>query len=477
MSVRDNREWTSLMLKSGEAIQVNEEVDWDCEAGAIVRRVCEIGAPAPFFQKIKDYPGHRMLGAPMAGFNRIALSMGMKKNSAVRDIVDEFFNRAQKPIKPVMVDKAPCQENVAIGKDVDLTLFPAPMVHDGDGGRYLCSWHIIINKEPDTGWVNWGMYRMMVHNERMMGGQIAPTSDAGRIKQKFDEKGEPMPFAAAIGPDPLSCFSGAVEVGVGISEAEVAGGLIQEPVQLVKCKTVDLEVPANAEIILEGHVLHGVAVDEGPFGEYTGYRTSPRMPRSVYRIECITWRNNPITTMTCMGMPLDEGALAGTFGMTLPIRRILSANRIPYTGVYVPPEAAACIAIVATRKPYNNIAMHMANLVFGIPTWQRTGTILIVVDETVDPFNMQEVTHAIATKLHPLRGVHTFHSFASPLHPKYSLKEREQGYGGKLVLDCTWPLEWDPETEKPSKASFQMAYSPELQKKVLANWTKYGYKK
>lgn len=477
MAFKDNREFVAALEEAGEAIRVEQEVDWDLEAGAIVRRVCETGAPAPFFQKIKDYPGHRMLGAMCSSFRRVAIAMGLAVDATIREAADEFYRRRQKRIKPVTIRDAPCQQNMVTGKDVDLTMFPAPMVHDGDGGRYLSTWHFVVTKDQNTGWVNWGMYRQMVHNERLLGTLALPHSDLGKMLAKNDATGESMPFATVIGPDPLCAAAGCTAAGVQVSEVDLAGGLRQEPVELVKCKTVDLEVPAHAEIVLEGHVLPGVRVDEGPFGEYTGFRTSPRYPRPVFQVECITWRNDPILTMSNMGVPIADGnIIISGLGTPALIRSQLESYGIPITGVYVPPEGCGFIVIIATKKPYNNIAAHIANIISAHPFLQASCSQIIVVDDTVDPYNMGEVIHAMACKLHPLKGTFTFPCMGWPLAPYLSMEERKQFKGGKIVYDCTWPLEWDPETEKPAKSSFREIYPEEIQKKVLDNWQKYGYK-
>ncbi|MDO8634736.1 MAG: UbiD family decarboxylase, partial [Dehalococcoidia bacterium] len=304
--IRDNREFIDVLKKHKELVEINEQVHWDMEMGAIVRRASEIGAPAPLFLNVKDYPGSRVLGGPVANFKRIALAMGMDADTHPREVIREFTKRSNNPIKPVLVKDAPCQENVIKGDDVDLSMFPAPMVHGGDGGRYIGTWHFVLADDPDEGWSNWGMYRQMLHNERHMGGLILPASDMGKIKVKYESQGKTMPFATVIAPDPLSAIASTVSPPPGISEVDLAGGLMGKAIELVQCKTVDLRVPATAEIILEGEILKDVFVDEGPFGEYTGYRSSPRMPRAVYKVNCITFRNNPIFAMTNMGIPIDE---------------------------------------------------------------------------------------------------------------------------------------------------------------------------
>jgi len=477
MAAKDNREFLAELEKAGEAIRIEQEVDWDCEVGAVIRRSCEIGAPAPFFQKIKDYPGYRMAGGLLANFRRIAMAMGLPPDTPARQIINEYSNRGKNLIKPVMVKKAPCQQNVAMGKDVDLTKIPFIMAHDGDGGRYI-TWHFVIQKDPDTGFVNWGMYRAMLHNERLLGCWIGPMRDGGIIMSKYHKKGEGCPFAIAVAPPPACGFAGAADMKSGISEVDMAGALQGAPVELVKCKTVDLEVPANAEIVLEGHSVPDVLVDEGPFGEFTGYRATPRGPKPVFQVECITWRDNPVLTATIPGMPTDESHLL-TYSIAASIlyREQLRAVGIPVVDVYVPPEAAGFVVIVSCHKPFDSIPAWICDVIAGASVQgQGTAKMIIVVDHDVDPFNIGQVIHVLGTKLHPIKGVFTRTGLGGPINPYLSFQERSKFEGGRVVLDATWSVGWNPETEKPMKMSFDGTYSPELQKKVLDNWSKYGYK-
>ncbi len=473
--IRDNREFIDVLKKHKELVEINEQVTWDMEMGAIVRRASEHGAPAPLFLNIKDYPGSKVLGGPVANFKRIALAMGMDPDTHPREIIREFTKRSNNPIKPVLIKDAPCQENVIEGDDVDLSMFPTPMVHGGDGGRYIGTWHFVLADDPDEGWSNWGMYRLMLHNERHMGGLILPASDMGKIKAKYEAKGQTLPFAAVIAPDPLSAIASTVSPPPGISESDLAGGLMGQPIELVQCKTVDLRVPATAEIILEGEILKDVFVDEGPFGEYTGYRSSPRMPRAVYKVNCVTFRNDPIFAMTNMGIPIDEGQITyATLGLGSEMEKLLKKNGVPITDVYVPPEGVGHLVIVGTKTPYSNIAQIIANLIYGSPVGKWSHQI-IVVSEDVDVFNIGEVIHAFATKCHPLNGITTYPSFGHPLAPYLSFHERTWGKGGRVVIDCTWPLDWDEEIETPVKSSFKTIYPQEIQDLVESKWEKYGY--
>ena len=135
----------------------------------MLRRSAEAGLPAPFFQKVKDYPrGYRLFGGGAAKFSRIAIAMDMDPNTPVKELMEEYLRRKQ-PIKPILVNDGPCKENIHIGDEVNLLGFPVPMVHDGDGGRYIGTWHLTISKDFDSDWVNWGMYRHMLHNKNTVG--------------------------------------------------------------------------------------------------------------------------------------------------------------------------------------------------------------------------------------------------------------------------------------------------------------------
>ena len=476
MIPEDNREYIALLEKHGEAVTIKQQVDWDLEAGAITRRACELVAPAPFMENIKDYPGWRFFGAPFSSFKRTAIAMGMDPSSSYESILDEFDERQQKPIKPVKVKSGPCQENVISGDKVDLSLLPSPMVHDGDGGRYLGTWHTVVSKDPDTNSVNWGIYRQMVVDERTMNGLVNAKTDLGRVfYQKYAPQNKPMPFATVITPDPLSAASSTISSAV--DEVEVAGGLRQKPVELVKCKTVDLEVPAQSEIVLEGEIIPGTSIPEGPFGEYIGYRVGPRMPRMVFKINMITHRDNAIIGISNAGMPVEEAAvlLACTWRST--VKQILEAQQIPITGVNLPPECAMNTAVVGVKGTHTGIANQVANVIWGksgFPTLYMNN--IIVVDEDVNVYDLKEVVHSLFTKCHPKNGIRIQEESAmQQTIPWMSKEDKKFGRGVKTLYDCTWPVTWAKE-DIPPKMAFTSSYPQQMQDHVLSNWRKYGYK-
>lgn len=474
---KDNREFIKALEKTGDLVTIEQEVDWDLEMGAIVRRVCEIKAPAPYFKKIKDYPGFEAFGAPLATYRRLAIALGLAPDTPIPEIARVYMERTSKePIKPVIVDKtsAPCKDNIILGDEVNLFDLPAPMVHDGDGGRYISTWHLIVAKDPDTEFVNWGMYRQMVIDEKTMAGPVLPFSDMGKIfYTKYVPKGLPMPFATVIGCDPLAGFLACAPVP--IAEVEFCGMLMGEPVELVKCETSDLYVPAHAEIIIEGEVLPDVLIDEAPFGEYTGHRTSPRAPRTVYRVKAITYRNNAIITISNMGVPTDEGQLLRSFTLGLELEKLLRGQGIPITGVYMLPESTHHLMVVGVKPAYSNIATQIAQLAFGskLGPWFH---MIVVVDDKTDIYNKDEIIFMLSTRCHPARGIRIFpHAVGTPLYPFADPEDRASMKGCQVLFDCLFPLEWKI-GDIPTLVSFRTVYPQEVQEKVLANWEKYGFK-
>ncbi|HLB12075.1 MAG TPA: UbiD family decarboxylase [Dehalococcoidia bacterium] len=485
MAFRDLREYLAKLEAEGEVQHIAEEVDWDLEVGAIIRRSYDLRAPAPLFEKIRGYPkGYRIFGAP-AGLSRpgreyarIALALGMSPEAKVGEIVEEYIRRKKAPLKPIIVGSGPCKESVLTGDKVDLLKFPAPLLHDGDGGRYIGTWHLVATRDPDSGWTNWGLYRLMVHDSTSMGGLVAPAQHIGMMYyRKYEARNQPMPFAVAIGTDPVSPLIAGAFIPVGVNEVDVIGGLRGEPVQLVKCETVDLEVPATAEIVIEGVMHPHERKDEGPFGEYTGYRSAHAgSPKPVYRVKAITHRNDPILTLSCTGVPVDDNQAALAVVLAAEVLDDLRGRGFLVKMVAVPPECASHIAVVQTQTPYPYFAKKIAHAIWG----SAAGSILywvVVVDEEVDATNLNEVLHCLFTRCHPDRGV--FQVPRAPIYPNISTftdpEDRVTGRGAYCLFDATWPKHWKPE-DTPVKASFDVSWPRDVREKVLSRWKKYGYR-
>ena len=476
MPFKDLREFIARLEKEGEAVRIEEEVDWNLEAGAMLRRAADGGLPVPFLQKIKDYPeGYRIFAGGAAKYSQMAVAMDMAPDTHPRELIEEFTRRRHRAIKPRLVSDGPCKENIHIGDEVDLLEFPVPMLHGGDGGRYIGTWHVTISKDSDSDWVNWGMYRHMLQNKNTIG--ILQASRAKHLwtiyTRGYQPKNKPMEVAIVLGTEPISAFCAATWAPYGVSEVDMAGGIRGEPVELVKCETVDLEVPATAEIVIEGEMRPDDMMGEGPYGEYSGYRTGVNTPRPVIRVKAVTHRNNPIFTMSCSGTPMHDDSIQALTKASA-LLEALRARGLPVTGISLPVEAANLLAVVAVKVTYSHIAEDIAHVIWGTHAGHVT-PYLMVVEDDVDPFDTRQVLHAFATKCHPYRGIIRMeHSPVINAIPFLNLKEQEYQSGAKAYFDCTWPRDWDP-ADVPQRITFTEAYPSEVQERVLAIWHKYGY--
>lgn len=474
MPFKDVREFIARLEREGEAIRIEDEVDWNLEAGAMLRRSAEAGLPAPFFQKVRGYPvGYRIFGGAMAKFKRIAIAMDMDPDTHPRELSEEYLRRKQRVIKPVIVNDGPCKENIHVGGEVDLLRYPVPMIHEGDGGRYIGTWHLTICKDSD--WVNWGMYRHMLHNKNTVGILTThPSKHFSCIYTKaYEPASKPMPVAIAIGVEPVSTLCATSSLPYGVSEVDIAGAIRGEPVELVKCETIDLHVPATAEIVIEGEMSPDKRMDEGPFGEYTGYMAGLRRPRPVVDVKAVTHRNDPILTMSCMGISLDDNCVL-SLTKAATMLELLRAQGLPVTSVSNPPETGYMLAVVAVGEHYPFVADDIAHAIWGAKVAKGISHVIIV-DDDVDPFDLTQVFHALVTRCHPFKGiVRLERTSGTALLPWASPHEHEYGIGARVYFDCTWPFDWAL-SDVPRRVSFAEMYPSQVQQAALGLWRKYGY--
>ncbi|MDO8721375.1 MAG: UbiD family decarboxylase [Syntrophales bacterium] len=490
MAYRDLREYITALEKAGELQRVKKEVDWNLEIGAITRRVQDLWSPAPLFEKITGYPDFRILSAPTSlssrnnKYARIALAFGISEKATTKEIINKYIEGRKHPIPPVVVKRGSCQENILMGDKIDLYKLPAPMIHEGDGGRYLCTWHALITKDPDTGWVNYGMYRQMIHDKNTLGIPYIPSVEHWTIHHlKNIARKRRTEVAVSIGSEPVTPIIAATGTPAGIDETDIIGGIRGEPLELVKCKTVDLEVPATSEIVIEGYIEPVYPADcdphetrqEGPFGEYTGYRGGIPVRWPVMHVTAITHRNDAILTVSNMGVPVDDAGATAAITRSGELLNDLKGKGLPVTSVFIPPEGAMHFCAISSAIPYQAYARDV-----GINVWaSRMGKIFVhmvmVTNEDVDVTDPTQVMWALTTRVHPERDIWVLpKTLACPLIPWATPDERVKNLGAKVLFDATWPLDW-PSDWVPQVASFTELWPKEIQDKVLNSWKEYGF--
>jgi 4-hydroxy-3-polyprenylbenzoate decarboxylase len=473
MPFSDVREFIAGLAGTGDLVRVAEEVDWDLEIGAISRRACELDAPALWFNIVRDYPGQSVLANPLATWRRAAVALGLAAEAPVREIYRVYEERESAPIPPVHVVSPTLQTNLRRGADVDLAELIAPMVHEGDGGRYIGTWDVVISRDPRSGWTNWGTYRFMVHDERTLTGWPRSTSHLGSVlREVYLPRGEPMPIALVIGADPLCHLAACATYGIGGEEAALAGGLRGAPVALCRAHTSDLLVPAGAEIVIEGTILPDAIAMEGPYGEYSGYRTGEMGCGVLADVTAIAFRDDPIHTLDCTGFK-DDSTIVSSLTGAVAVKRRLQRHGIPVADVYLPPEGAVHTAFISVTKGGPDVVRAALEV---LTARRALLSKILVVDADVDVFNVEEVIHAFSTRCHPGRGIHVaqVEGRANALTPCYSPDERSALSGATVAFDCTWPPEWDRATRIPVRASFADSYSEAMQRHVLERWRALG---
>ena len=360
LRIKSQSAYVESLKALGEIQEIDIEVDWNLEMGAIIRRSYELKAPAPLLNRIKGInPGFGVLGAP-AGLSRnpahplvrIALSLGLSPTATARELVEALATAHDRPpIPPCRVADGPCKQNKLIGPDVDLSLLPAPLIHDGDGGRYLNTWGTIVVRTPDGRWTNWSITRIMLHGKNTLVGAIIPRQHLGLIYAQWKAIHKPMPFALAIGTEPVIPFVSGMPLDENVNEADFVGGYLGEPVEVVRCETVDLDVPATSEIVLEGVVSVTETAWEGPMGEYSGY-LSPGggMPSPIFQVSAMTFRDAPVLPVVAAGEPVEENHTC--WGLTVSAQLLWELRQagFPVSTCFIPFQSAAHWLVVTVDR-------------------------------------------------------------------------------------------------------------------------------
>ncbi|MFG2696330.1 UbiD family decarboxylase [Kitasatospora sp. NPDC048407] len=481
------REYLDALAELGDLREVAEPVDTELEIGAVIRRAVERNDPAPLFTAVTGHaPGFRVLGnpgalssLPGARWARAALSLGLPVDSHPLEIVEELAGAQQlTPIAPVIVEDAPCQQNVLLGEDATLDAFPVPLIHDGDGGRYVNTWGAIVVRTPDGTWTNWSIARIMKVDGRTMAGMINPPQDLGKIFKLWQERGEPMPYALVQGCEPAVPFVCGMGLPSGVDEAGYLGAFFGEALETVRCKTVDLEVPASAEIVIEGHVSLDETVPEGPMGEFLGYVSGQPRQRNVFRISAITHRDDPVLPVVSAGKPVEEDHTGVGLTYSAVALTNLREAGLPVTAAWMVPESAVNLLAITVPRDWRERsagaftttrmltrALARVGLRAKVGFWLSR---VLVLDDDIDPTDLRDLLWGFATRCHPGRGeLRLEDERVTPLHIFYSQEEILSGSGPKTAYDCLLP--WEPE-KRPRSTAFKDNFTEPVRRRALELW-------
>jgi 4-hydroxy-3-polyprenylbenzoate decarboxylase len=486
MKYRDLRDFMKQLEQQGELKRIAIEIDPRLEMTEICDRTLRRGGPALLFERPKAH-GIPVLGNLFGTPRRVALGMGQDSVESLREVgkLLAFLKEPEPPkglrdawdklplfrqvlsMAPRTVGRAPCQEHVLSAGEVDLSRVPIQTCWPEDAGP-LITWALVVTKGPRQDRVNLGIYRQQViaHNKVIMR-WLAHRGGALDFRDWQQARpGEPFPVAVALGADPATLLAAVTPVPDTLSELAFAGLLRGARTEVVRCLTHDLEVPASAEIVLEGFIYPGEEADEGPFGDHTGYYNEvERFP--VFTIERLTHRDDPIYHSTYTGRPPDEPAILGV-ALNEVFVPILQRQFPEIVDFYLPPEGCSYrLACVSMRKQYPG---HAKRVMFGVWSFLRQfmyTKLVIVTDEDIDVRDWKDVVWALATRMDPVRdAVLVEHTpidtldFASPV----------AGLGGKMGLDAT--SKWPGETQRRWGRTIRM--SEDVKRRIDSLWADLG---
>jgi 4-hydroxy-3-polyprenylbenzoate decarboxylase len=467
MKYSDLREFIAFLEQRGELVRIKQEVDPNLEMTEISDRTLRAKGPALLFENPKGYNTPvlcNLFGTP----DRVAMGMGQESLSALRDVGTllaflkepeppkglrdlwekrhDFKQVLNRPVK--QIKNAPCQEIVLEGDAVDLDQLPIQTCWPGDKAP-LVTWALSITRGPDKERQNLGIYRMQkIAKNKLIMRWLAHRGGALDYRDwQKKHPGKPYPVAVALGADPATTLGAVTPVPDTLSEYAFAGLLRGEKTQVAKCLGSDLQVPATAEYILEGHLHPGEEAEEGPFGDHTGYYNEVES-FPVFTIDRITHRKDPIYHSTYTGRPPDEPAVLGV-ALNEVFVPILQKQFPEIVDFYLPPEGCSYrMAIVSMKKQYPG---HAKRVMMGVWSFLRQfmyTKFVIITDDDIDVRNWDDVIWAMTTRMDPVRDTVMIENtpidyldFASPV----------SGLGSKMGMDATnkMPGETDREWGEP----------------------------
>ena len=429
MPYADMREFLERLEAEDELVTIRRPVKTEFEIAAGIRRMSDIKGPALRFENVVDHT-IPVVGSLFADRRKALLALDVATPAEGNE---KFLRGLHAPIAPELVADGPCQEVVVTGDDIDLFALPFPVYSEKDGGAYVTV-ALEISRDPEDGTRNASIYRMMRTDRNHFAVMSHVFQGLGTHIAKAERLGVPLDVAIVNGCDPVLLYASQAKVPPGFDELSIAGGINGAPVQVVKGLTVDLEVPATAEFVIEGRILPGVRVTEGPFGEFTGYY-GPAEENPVMEVTAITHRRDPIFLAGLTGVPTTDNHVLKAFAYESVLYENLKAVFPEVTAVSFPDWGGVqYVAVVALRQRYKGQARHLILTALGDssrPKW------VIVVDDDIDVHDTEKVMWACITRSQPAEDTIIVPGVAGgPLDPSAPEKEVISLMG----LDATRPF-------------------------------------
>ncbi len=440
------RAWLRAVDDLGE-LKVIDGLDWQESIGRVSEMLHHTDdSPAVVFDRIPGFdPGYRILVNSLATRSRLALTLGLDTNIGTFDLVDawERLTTTTKPEPTLRVDSGPVTENILEGDDINLDLFPTPLWHPEDGGRYIGTGCGVITKHRNSDWVNVGTYRVMILDEQHTSLYMSPSKDGMEHRNSYFDVGEPMPVVVLAGLAPIQFMASGLEIPHGVNELEWVGGISGVPVRCIEGAHTGLPIPAHAEIAIEGFLSPTETRPEGPFGEWTGYYASQSREEPVLDIKAIYHRNDPILLGCPPEKPPYEAQRFQQYGRSGNLQRQLRAAGVPNVVAAWTHSVGGCrlFNVVSIKQSHAGHARQALHVAAQCGQAAYLGRIVIVVDEDIDVTDLNEVIWAVCTRMDPERDTDIIRrALTGALDP--AIEPGKKTFNSRLLIDATRPWEW-----------------------------------
>ena len=464
--------YISALEEAGELHRGTAEVDSEFELCHISKVNEEAKGPALYYENVKDH-SIPVFTSAFTTPKRLAIALEQDQELSMSQLSKKWMElTTQDLVKPKFVDNPAVMDTVWEGDDVDMTKIPSPWFYPEDGGRFFVTAGFLVTQDPETGWTNLGTYRSQVLGKDILGSQIIKGKHGDFHMKQYAERGELMPAAAVVGTDPVLFLAGSTLVSSQTDEYDIGGALRQRPIEVFKSDLTGLTLPANAEIIAEGYIDPNELMEEGPFGEYTGYYSGNKgkdYPKPVLRIKRILMRKKPVMWATTVGKPINDIHMIQSLNRTATLWHDLEVMRVPgVESVYIPPEACGRFwGVVSVRQKYPGHSNHVGNAVIASTTGHYGLKGVITVDHDIQADDWDRVWWALSTRFDPKRSAQIIdRGRSTPLDPGLPIDARE--ITSRIILDACTPYEWQ---NKPNEIFMDRG----VLQKVSDRWNDYGF--
>jgi len=468
---KDLRDWIAGIEAAGE-LKVIKGAEPREEIGGLVdiyqRRM---GNPALMFDEVPGFAkGHRVIANILTSTPRINIALGLPAQSSDMALIQWWrsYMREAPTFPPQAVNGGPLLDNVLEGQAVDLEKIPTPVWHEHDGGPYIGTACMVVMKDPDSGWLNYGCYRIQTQGKNVATVMMSPGKHGRIIMGKYHDRGQPCPVAVISGMHPALFMLAGLEIPYGKSEMEAAGGILGEPIEVINMPKTGLPVPANSEIAFEGFIHPDDNIQEGPLGEWTGYYAGGSRPEPAIRIATMMHRNDPILMGAIPAVPPNDNTYyLGAYRCGAVWSQLEAAGIPEVKGVWAHEAGGSRFMLtIAIKQLYGGHAKQAGMVASHCHAGAYCNRWTIVVDDDIDPTNFNDVIWAMCTRCDPREQVDIIHGgWSSALDPMCYDGDTDRR-NSRVVIDACIPFnrrKTFPVVARSSKA---------LDARIKAKWAK-----